>query len=387
MAHDSQAYRLVLSSGQATASDDDRVRILKGGLGFDEEESRRLEAALPVELVVASMASERLGRLVEDLERTGIAVRVDELRVRPPTCAKHRRLGADGVCPRCEDERACAVCLRVGPAKVCSSCARSLRRRRAFRRFRILILALLTAAIALTMLSTRHHLASWRRPLRVLLHPIPADRSSKAIGEHLSWLRRDDVQPIAEFLAGEAVRYGVAIDPLVDLDIGRALDDAPPPLPPPGSMLDVALWSLKTRWWVFSTERAQGLEPADVRIFVVYHEARPSTVLDHSVGVEKLHVAIAHVFASNKQTDQNNVVMAHELLHTLGATDKYDAFGRPAFPHGYAEPNRQPRHPQLQAELMGGRVPVEPGLARMPEGLQECVIGPMTAAEIGWLDR
>jgi hypothetical protein len=77
--------------------------------------------------------------------------------------------------------------------------------------------------------------------------------------------------------------------------------------------------------------------------------------------------------------------MAHEVLHTLGATDKYDpATNLPIFPIGYAEPGRAPLYPQDKAELMGGRVPQSPRDAEIPQDLNRVVIGPATALEIGW---
>ena len=55
----------------------------------------------------------------------------------------------------------------------------------------------------------------------------------------------------------------------------------------------------------------------------------------------------------------DDMVIAHELLHTLGATDKYDLrTNQPAHPDGFAEPDREPLYPQSFAELMGGRIPV-----------------------------
>ena len=58
------------------------------------------------------------------------------------------------------------------------------------------------------------------------------------------------------------------------------------------------------------------------------------------------------------------MVIAHELLHTLGASDKYDPQSlAPIFPDGYAEPDRQPSHPQRMAEIMAGRIPVAEGRA------------------------
>ena len=81
----------------------------------------------------------------------------------------------------------------------------------------------------------------------------------------------------------------------------------------------------------------------------------------------------------------NQIVMAHELLHTLGATDKYDlGTNLPIFPHGYASPTLQPLYPQRSAELMGGRIPLDERTAEMPSGINRTLVGPTTAAEIGW---
>ena len=77
-----------------------------------------------------------------------------------------------------------------------------------------------------------------------------------------------------------------------------------------------------------------------------------------------------------------------ELLHTLGATDKYDPQTlQPIHPDGYAEPNRQPRHPQALAEIMAGRIPVAEGRAEEPDSLADTLIGPQTAIEIGLQPR
>ncbi len=81
---------------------------------------------------------------------------------------------------------------------------------------------------------------------------------------------------------------------------------------------------------------------------------------------------------------RNAVVIAHELLHTLGATDKYDPLSAlPRFPEGYAEPQRTPRHPQALAEIMGGRIPVDDRRATIPDTLEQTRIGPRTAVETG----
>ena len=77
--------------------------------------------------------------------------------------------------------------------------------------------------------------------------------------------------------------------------------------------------------------------------------------------------------------------VAHELLHCLGASDKYDAAGHAIEPEGLADPGLSPRYPQRHAEWMVGEVPLGPGRGRLPASLDEVAIGPTTAREIGWI--
>ena len=97
-------------------------------------------------------------------------------------------------------------------------------------------------------------------------------------------------------------------------------------------------------------------------------------------------IAVTNLFASRDARGSNQVVLAHELLHTLGATDKYSrASNFPEFPEGFAEPNLNPRLPQKKAELMAGTNPARRRHAAMPESLRNVVVGRLTAEEIGWL--
>jgi len=94
-------------------------------------------------------------------------------------------------------------------------------------------------------------------------------------------------------------------------------------------------------------------------------------------------VGIVNAFASRQQRGMNNVIIAHEFLHTLGATDKYDPItGSPNYPEGFAEPERTPRFPQCYAEIMGGRIAVSESDHMVPKGLRYAVIGEQPATEI-----
>jgi hypothetical protein len=107
--------------------------------------------------------------------------------------------------------------------------------------------------------------------------------------------------------------------------------------------------------------------------------------LPDSLGLSKGLVAIARLFAGRSAEDANQVVIVHELLHTLGASDKYDPRnGLPLVPDGLADPARDPRYPQTHGEIMAGRIAVSARRAELPRSLADMVVGPATAREIGW---
>jgi len=141
-------------------------------------------------------------------------------------------------------------------------------------------------------------------------------------------------------------------------------------------------WSLAMRWYAW--RQASGTR-ADVRLFVLFHDPAITTTVPHSLGLQKGLVGVVHAFADDGMTARNAIVLAHELLHTLGATDKYDlATGLPLWPQGYADPDARPRVPQVAAEVMAGRIPLARDVAEMPESLADVVVGEATAVEINW---
>jgi hypothetical protein len=123
-----------------------------------------------------------------------------------------------------------------------------------------------------------------------------------------------------------------------------------------------------------------------IRIFVRYHDPAFTQSVPHSVGLQKGLVGVVHGFADPTMRGSNNVVIAHEILHTLGASDKYDpATLAPLYPIGYAEPDRTPRFPQPFAEVMAGRRAESATEFIMPASLDEVIVGQATAMEIRWV--
>jgi len=243
-----------------------------------------------------------------------------------------------------------------------------------FKFLRIAILLVILATVAEEAWLSRSRAVSWQDPLRVAIYPVNGDGSEAAAG-YLRGLKSDSFKSIERFFDEEAKRHG--------RDIFRPVEVA---VAPPLALANI-WWSLQMRYWASRHDAVPGMTP-QVRLFVLHFDPAGHPSLSHSVGVERGMIGVVNAFATREMAGSNAVIITHELLHTLGATDKYDpADNRPRFPDGYAEPDRSPRHPQRFAEIMAGRIPVSDTQADVPESLDSVRIGNATAAEIGWTKR
>lgn len=248
---------------------------------------------------------------------------------------------------------------------------------------RILLLLILLAVAALTTWLDREQSVSWSRPLWVGIFPIRGDDSS-AVSSTLARLTEADFAPIADFLAAQGHARGLAIAQPVRVLLYPALPAPPPERPASSGLAGNIWWSLRLRMWAYERSRELAATPPHVRIYVIYHDPHRTIKVAHSVGLRKGLIGVVHAFADPAATGSNQIVITHELLHTLGATDKYDAGNRPVFPDGYGDPAQSPRYPQARAEIMAGRRALSPTEAEMPGRLAQMVVGPLTAREIRW---
>jgi len=251
-----------------------------------------------------------------------------------------------------------------------------------FRPIRLFFLLLVLAFVSLSLWTERARIASWENPLWVVVYPIRTAGSGR-VDRYVSRLREADFRPIERYLDSQAQRYGLPLRHPVEIKLAAPIDDAPPTQPARGDWLATIWFTLRLRYWAWRHDSFDG--PTDVQIFVTYDDPDLRPRLAHSLGLEKGRIGLVNAYGVNGYAGRNHVVITHELLHTVGATDKYDlATGQPLYPDGYADPGREPRYPQARAEIMGGQIPLGPDESTMPDSLRETVIGPRTAREIGW---
>ncbi|MEO8017295.1 MAG: hypothetical protein ABI769_05750 [Pseudomonadota bacterium] len=254
-----------------------------------------------------------------------------------------------------------------------------------WRKLRIAILLLILGIAVWSNWYDRLSTTDWDEMLYIGVFPIDEADNAVARG-YVARLSDNNVADIEQFLNREAKRYGIDIDRPVRVTLYPPLAEKPPERAANDNLLQDMWWSLKLRMYARRAARASGRPPPQIRIFVRYHDPTFTKSVPHSVGMQKGLVGVVHAFADPSMTRTNNVVIAHEILHTLGATDKYDpATLAPLYPAGYAEPQREPRHPQSLAEIMAGRFAIDSQTFEMPESLDEVRVGPATALEIRWM--
>lgn len=253
-----------------------------------------------------------------------------------------------------------------------------------WRKLRIAILLLILGIAAWSNLYDRLSTTDWDETLYIGLFPID-DADNEATRDYIAALSSSQIADIEEFLNDEAQRHGVTLVRAVEVELYPPVAEKPPERAADNNLFQDMWWSLKLRMYARRAARASGRPPPQIRIFVRYHDPSFTRSVPHSVGMQKGLVGVVHAFADSEMTPTNNVVIAHEILHTLGASDKYDPETlAPLYPIGYAEPEREPRFPQTLTEIMAGRHAVDSQTFEMPDSLDEVRVGPETALEIRW---
>lgn len=256
-----------------------------------------------------------------------------------------------------------------------------------WRNLRIAGLLFVLLGVAAGSLSDWHRARDWSATQWIGLHPVNAD-SSEVAERYIEGIGPEHFASLEKFFAREGAHYGLANDRLIHVELYPQPARPPPPLARDPGMLGAIIWSLRMRWYAWRAPNGPDQPSPGVRLFLLFHDPERTPSLPHSVGLGAGRMGVVHVFARSDQHGSNEFIIAHELLHTSGAKDRYDlTTNQPAFPDGYAEPDLDPLLPQRRAEIMGGRIPVTERRSEIPRSLEEVVVGPVTAGEIGWTSQ
>lgn len=250
---------------------------------------------------------------------------------------------------------------------------------------KIRVLSLLIILLIVAVNTWRDHHQDWSKPIIVLLHPINADGQATT-EKYIQNLQASEFSDAQEYLKDMSKQYrGQPIS--VYFQLGRTLHQVPPKVPEHASMLQSIMWSFKFRYYAWKQHTREDRSPS-VTLFLNYYDPKITDHLKHSTALEKGRIGSINVFASKDQSQQNKIVVVHELLHAFGASDKYDyVTGQPKYPEGYAYPDQKPLYPQMKAELMAGHIALTESTNTMPDYLGQTVISQTTAQELGWLKK
>jgi hypothetical protein len=250
---------------------------------------------------------------------------------------------------------------------------------------RVVILLAILVTLAFYSKIQKLQARSWAVPLQVVIYPINGDNNSPSVNEYIHALNGEVFQPIDEFIQQQSLSHKLVASHPTQTLLGAVMKRQPPESPKPNANIFAIIgWSMKLRYWAYKNTPDSNSNLHRIRVFVYYHEPVNGRHLEHSLGLDKGLIAVVHAFADENHDEQNNVVITHELLHTVGATDKYDANSEPVFPIGYAAPHQSPLYPQSQAEIMAIGIPETASSSHMASNLKACVLGEQTAKEINW---
>lgn len=246
------------------------------------------------------------------------------------------------------------------------------------------ILLGLTIVFGLLEVHSRRTRTRWQRPLEVAVALVQQGVIEPSVLQAL----RARFPTLEARLAAEYHRHGGTLERPVRLTVfGPVAIDRAPPDDPDDSLSSLVVHAYEQWRWTSAIDRGTslGTRQFDSRIYLVMR-APASAARSFVEGSSEQggRVGFARVELGQSSVDLALFVVAHELFHTLGANDKYDAEGRVLIPVGLVEPERVPLYPQRFADVMTRNLVLGPGSERPPDTLAELGVGPETARELAW---
>lgn len=251
----------------------------------------------------------------------------------------------------------------------------------------LLVILVGVVSYAIKDLRSRRGRNAWDHTLDVALVVVHVD-GTPAVDPDAVRVLEERIPALEERLRLEAERHRPGIGAPFRIRMhGPAVVTSPPPSPASEGVTDLAKQAVAMKQWLSDVDPKAGIEPDhwDSRIYVVVRRpASKQRAFVEGESEQDGRVGTVSVELDGSMADLTLFVVAHELMHTLGASDKYDASGHTVIPTGLAEPDRSPLYPQRYAEIMARNRPLSERSETIPINLDELGVGDVTAREIGW---
>ncbi len=231
--------------------------------------------------------------------------------------------------------------------------------------------------------SARRARRDWQRPLQVAL--VLLERGEVDPDAREAFVER--VPALEAALDEEFARYGGRFRPIRFWLFGPVPESgAPPRVASTPGWLEPLRFSYALYRFSRASDAASRVDGAfDGKVYVVLSPPKSKKrAFVEGLGQDGGRIAVAHIELSEDSVDFGLFVIAHELLHLLGAADRYAPDGTTLIPDGLGDPDQVPLYPQDGVEVMARARVVEPGVEVPPGDLAELRVGPRTASEIGW---
>lgn len=301
-------------------------------------------------------------------------------------CATHPGLDADEHCASCQ-ALVCSVCRAFAGEPLCGACLKKRRRQRAFTQVRVSVLLGILAIVLLYAwndVHRRRERTDWTRTLNVALVLLERGAVDPVAIQTLK--ARSSV--LAARLNTEMHRYRKGPPPFDFTVVGPVRIATAPPDASGNGFIALAEHQYELWRYLRHVDARAGVDPDayDSRIYLVIHKPRSRIEMVEGFSEEGGRIGVVSVDLGRDMADFALFVATHELMHTLGATDKYSpSSGLALVPQGLGNPEQVPLYPQRTAEVMARNLVISPGHEKPPTRLSELSIGRWTAREIGWL--
>jgi hypothetical protein len=385
------------------------VKALAQQLGVTFEEAGELMAQMPAELI-PSIPLEAGEQFAAKLTEAGALVEVLPIgRAAGRFCSTHSHRRARAKCkdPGC-DRYICEICVQAARGKLLCPDHYAAYRRRVLvltlgslvgvfltgylwlaygysiqRRFKDLYVDTTRVAVLFTARSMNRVNAKYFLRMSETANPgayQPGDEHTFADVD--GWFQRE-----YERVAGGQINVAK-----IDIyGVYELTDEVPRPARLPGFSWEAYRANRRFHRFIDELVAANNLDLAgyDHRLLVemVAETGVPSDYMEQLGVVHQRDAYVRIPVRGALSNDYYVMALAHYVGRLLGATPQLDEHGYPLFPAGYAEPNKSPRYPQEKAELMGCYIPRRAFEIDRVTSMDQAVIGPRTAYQLGWLSK